>query len=181
MIFNWPRNKNSANKQRQPWRKIIVLAFIRLVEWYYQPVSRCKGSTLNTLIVRAHVCIWNEPIGADLRARDTEHSLCLPGRRRSYPLRLHHQGPCQSYAFLSRVLRANNGKSSSYSFHIFFQLFHSNLYKSPLQAKRQISQCHSIIFFKLKKILNSLDSMRWYTLIKCHQNNWPTYHINKSY
>lgn len=49
--------------------------------------------------------------GADLWARDPQHTLCLSGRRGSHTLRLHHQGPLQQKSLLPRLLRADHGKS----------------------------------------------------------------------
>lgn len=45
-----------------------------------------------------------------MRARDSQHPLRLPGRRRSHTLRVHHEGPRQSHALLPRILRADDGK-----------------------------------------------------------------------
>lgn len=49
-----------------------------------------------------------------MRTRDTQHSLRLPRRRRSYSLRVHHEGSRQSHALLSCILRANDGKYRFY-------------------------------------------------------------------
>uniref|UniRef100_A0A4D5RCP3 Uncharacterized protein n=1 Tax=Ixodes scapularis TaxID=6945 RepID=A0A4D5RCP3_IXOSC len=46
---------------------------------------------------------------AGVRARDPEHSLCLPGCRRPHPLCLHHQGTPDQPPLLPRVLRSNDG------------------------------------------------------------------------
>lgn len=61
-----------------------------------------------------------DAIGNDLRTRNPQHRLCLPGLGRSVAFRVHHQGREPEHALLSRFQCGRNGNAyfRNYAIHI---------------------------------------------------------------